>query len=462
MLKNCTPITLAEVIGLISYEEWMTRTALTLSRRSTELKKVDEALKKYASRQNDNDAFFELVHTFDDWKASKADWSKSKRNHKSAVFQLNKELQLQPMIQSHLRHMANDERDALKQLFANKKLEHKTSFLSDVESTVKTVCKTIKLDSDIGMIRQGVVRPHQAPSIGQGPLTTALIRAAFGSEGSDAEMIAAVGGSNFMNGFIKEAVPVIGTLYSGYKLVDYWKNTGERQWEKYQLECGRGSIRAGNASSALNAVKEKIQREQNESARKAVMQTGAFVCKVAAPPGVGSVASALNRIGQLGETIFQIGRDYREKNAANKAMKNDFTVTADIFNVNPVLGCYYLVSCTRSNILNVLFTDTAYDGWQSEAERMNKEIAPIIASARRCIKKSRYTIKGMPMFATEVIPIGKDEEEKKQYLKAHFKGREAFKRQQEYYSKGSLYRLLHDKPESTFEEGISSQSFSQT
>lgn len=448
---------------MISHEKWMTETALTLSRRSTELKKVDEALKKYTNRSGDSDTFFELLHAFDDWKGTKADWSKSKRNHKGAVFQLNKDLQFQPIFQSHLSQMANDERDALKKLLANKKLDHKITFKQGMKDVVKTTYKTLKLDSDIGRIGQGTANPNKAASIAQGPLAKQLIRAAFGSEGSDAEMASAISnvlGSNFMHGFAKEAVPVIGTLYSGYKLVDYWKTTGQRQWDKYQLECGRGSIRPGNASAALNAVKEKIQREQNENARKAVMQTAAFACKVTAPPGVGSVAGAVNSIGQLGETIFQIGRDYREKNAANEAMKNDFTVTAAIFNVNPILGCYYLVSCTRSNILNILFTDTTYDGWQSEAERMNKEIAPIIASARSCIKNSRYTIEGMPLFATHVIPPDElTEKQKKIYLQDHLKGRDAFRRQQKYYSGGVLYRLLHKEPTSYAEKGISSDSF---
>jgi hypothetical protein len=441
----------------------MEQTALRLSRRSTELKKVDEALKKYTNRVGDSDSFFELLHAFDDWKATKTDWSKSKRNHKGTVFQLNKDLQFQPIFQSHLSQMANDERDALKKLLANKKLDHKVTFSSGCNDAIKTAYKTLKLDSDVGRIGQGISNPNKTASFTEGPLAKKLIRAAFGSEGSDAEMnnaISKVLGSNFTNNFVKDAVPIISTLYSGYKLVDYWTTTGKRQWDKYQLECGRGSIRAGNASAALNAVKQKIQREQNENARKAVMQTAAFACKVAAPPGVGSAAAAVNSIGQLGETIFQIGRDYREKNAANKAMKNDFTVTADIFNVNPILGCYYLVSCTRSNILNILFTDTAYDGWQSEAERMNKEIAPIIAMARKCIKDSRYTIEGMPLFATHVIPPDDlTEKQKKVYLQNHLKGREAFKRQQKYYSGGVLYRLLHKTPKSYAEKGISSDSF---
>lgn len=451
------------MIDVITYKKWMDDTYLTLSRRSNELKKVDDALQKYTNRPGDDDTFFALLHAFEDWKATKADWTKSKRNHKGCVFQLNKDLQIQPIFQSHLSQMANDERDALKKLLANKKLEHKSSFSGGCKGIVKTAYKTLKLDSDIGRIGQGIANPNKAASFTEGALAKQLVRAAFGSEGSDAEMASAITnvlGSNFMNGFAKEAVPIIGAVYSGYKLVDYWKTTGQRQWDKYQLECGRGSIRPGNASAALNAVKEKIQREQNENARKAVMQTAAFACQVVAPPGVGSVAGAVNSIGQLGETIFQIGRDYREKNAANKAMKNDFTVTADIFNVNPILGCYYLVSCTRSNILNILFTDTAYEGWQSEAERMNKEIAPIIASARSCIKNSRYTIEGMPLFATHVVPPDElTEKQKKVYLQDHLKGRDAFKRQQKYYSSGVLYRLLHTEPKSYMEKGISSDSF---
>ncbi|MEP3925740.1 MAG: hypothetical protein ABJM37_08615, partial [Gilvibacter sp.] len=264
-------------------------------------------------------------------------------------------------------------------------------------------------------------------------------------------------GSNFMSGFVQDVMPIVGTLYSGYKLVDYWKTAGEREWSKYQLECGRGSIREGNASAALNAVKEKIRREQSENARKAVMQTATFACQIVAPPGVGNIAGAVNGIGQLGQTIFLLGRDYREKNAANKELRDNIELDAKIFNVNPIIGCYYLASCTRSNILNILFTDSVFDGWQSEVERMNEQVAPIIASARNCIKNSRYVIEGMPMFATEVILVGESEEKKQQYLQAHINGREAFKRQQKYYSKGSLYRLLHDKPKSYMEEGIRSE-----
>lgn len=163
------------------------------------------------------------------------------------------------------------------------------------------------------------------------------------------------------------------------------------------------------------------------------MQTTEFTIRVAEPPGVGSIATGLNGLGQLGETIFQVGRDYREKKAVNPILRGQGALDATVSNVSPVLGCYLMACSTRSNVLHVLFDQMGQRGWMTEVERLNKEVGPVVDSARRIIGSSRFVIPGMPLNPTKEQPGTKEQ-------------KKAFAANRKYARAGRFHRFFLSQP----------------
>ena len=66
---------------------------------------------------------------------------------------------------------------------------------------------------------------------------------------------------------------------------------------------------------------------------------------------------------------------------------------SNIFQVSPLLGCYYLANSTTSNVLNILCDNILMDNWMLDAEtNKKKHLDPLIKDSQRFIDKSRYVL----------------------------------------------------------------------
>jgi hypothetical protein len=68
--------------------------------------------------------------------------------------------------------------------------------------------------------------------------------------------------------------------------------------------------------------------------------------------------------------------------------------SSELFNVSPLLGCYYLANNTTSNVLNVLSSNIIEDDWIADADNNERNhLDLLIKDFQQFIQKSWYVLK---------------------------------------------------------------------
>jgi len=394
----------------VTYDQWMRGTALgAMSRRSAAMRKVDKALKAY-DKNRSPDGLRELKASFEAWKRTKpGGWRQSDRNKKGMVSQLDAMLRGPAPQDVPLAHLVREQQRQVNTLFQFRKLETRVSVKAAIKNGAMTAWRLGKIANGADQLGaagdRGVLRARLISAM------DALLREMFGT----ADM-ATIGrevseflGMSFLPDLMKSMMPYAGMLTSGANALLEWKHTVQRAWRRHTVRKHAYAARPGDPAAAVEAISRILWRELHEHAIKASINTADFSVRgiVAASGGspVGdAVVGGLSAIAKLTQTVYIVGRDFREKSAANNILTRGQQIDHKIFGVHPLLGCYYVVCVPTSNVINILLADMGEDGWVQEVDRMAKAFDPIKARARQIINDARFVIPNMPNIAMAKPP----------------------------------------------------------
>ncbi len=199
--------------------------------------------------------------------------------------------------------------------------------------------------------------------------------------------------------------PYISTVFAGKDMVKEWVNTAVEGHKAYQLKrnipC---DILPGDPQEAAKAVRQLIARNRDNSARLATIHTVKFTVDVTATAGgfgaggaaAGPITGAAASGAQLANSLFLLGRDYREMKLANDLLKSSTLPSAEtLFGTYPLLGCYLIAGADDSDLLHFFLSEMGQAGWMDKVEQQKKRtLGPLQDEARKYIQESRFELDG--------------------------------------------------------------------
>ncbi len=207
-------------------------------------------------------------------------------------------------------------------------------------------------------------------------------------------------GLDFLQDFISGAIPFVSQVVKGAKVVKLW-GTVASDWHKSRRTIKhRVFLLPGNARDACDAVKSLLISARNENAVLATIETtqlGVSTAALFADFGAvtGPALSAAAAIAKTCRKIVIMGARYKEMKRVNKILQLSpgMALSSNIFQISPLLGCYYLANNTTSNVLNILSINIIEDNWMTEWEiNKRKHLDPLIQESQRFIQESRYVL----------------------------------------------------------------------
>lgn len=388
----------------ISYDEWMRRTASRMRRRSEELKALDEAVRI----RHEPAAKAAMIEWIKVHNRGGKDWHRSVRNSDGVVKVLYDQLGImgsevkydnigQEMDDKLAKaHIRREQRLAKQRLFEGKKLQFKSSFTGVVKRKSKGRVDTIKAAA---MTTKNMAqKANEVRSIAKNieTIIQGLTNTLPPQEAS--EIITMVFGSSAAE-FAKNAAPVVGAVTSGGKMVMDWVNVARIVAAQNDMQKREISIRKGDPAAAFQSILIILDRNLEKTTADAAIHTTAFAVKTAgvvadAGAATGTITGAVESLALLLNTLVDIVREALEMKAGNEKLRTgDLDVT--IFEVCPILGCYYIATQDHSTIMDFDIENMGKDNWQLEAERLKVAIKPVIVKAGQLIAKSRVEIPGM-------------------------------------------------------------------
>jgi hypothetical protein len=227
-----------------------------------------------------------------------------------------------------------------------------------------------------------------------------LILDLFGRVASVEQIIMFVG-RDIIGQVVASVTPVLSTISSAADTIKSWGQVAIRAYRAYEIRDHAQGLIVGDATHAFDGLKRILDRELNTSLAEAAINTTALGAKIGGTlldggavtgPAVGVMAA----LAKLAKVIYDLGRDYKECMAANEIMRHPEKLDFTIFNTCPVLGCYYLLNATTSDIINFVSSEIGSFGWMDTIERMVREhINPIREQARRIVLESRFDLTGV-------------------------------------------------------------------
>jgi hypothetical protein len=207
-------------------------------------------------------------------------------------------------------------------------------------------------------------------------------------------------GTEFLTDFISSALPIVQQVKSGGKAISEWGKAAQDLHKASKVKKHIPFILPGNARDACMAVQRLLKESSAEHAGLATTHTAQFAVSTAGlftdlggatGPATAAVAACARTCQKV--TIFAM--KYKEMKKINAILRDNpgHTLTSNIFEVSPLLGCYYIANNTTSNVLNILCENILMDNWMMDAENnKRKHLDPLIKESQRFIDKSRYVL----------------------------------------------------------------------
>jgi len=394
----------------ITYDQWIKDTYSRFDQRSDDLKKIDDAIKM----RNEAAAKAALIKWIDGQNAKHQDWHRSVRNEKGAVERLYKELGVlgsaapaslaNRLADSEAKTILwNEHRLAAARMFIGKEILFKKRFLvicqtrcTEADSRIKQKLTTVKHAETVTGVVGALNTVHGLAS----DLHT-IIKTIMGeglSEGANEEIVKIIFGTSIEQ-FVHNAAPFFGMISSGAKTLIAWKGVAVNIYDRYKMEERYGDVRPGNAAAALQAMVAVIDREIIKQSADGVIRTAAFSGKLAgavADFGTATTAAigAIESVAIILNTLVDVVKDARQKAAGNKLIAAG-KIDIELFNVCPILGCYYIAVQDHSTIMNFEIDNMGRENWRQEAERLRYALEPVIKKAAELISRSRLEIPDM-------------------------------------------------------------------
>lgn len=248
------------------------------------------------------------------------------------------------------------------------------------------------------MIKEGVTQA-MLPQIQEAAKAFA---ADVANVGSFNELIAALG-QEAAGELLKQIIPVVGVFYTAYNWGKASKQLATDAHHLYRLKAGdfRSGFRDGTPQAAVDSVQQIIKRELYVGSIDWANQTVGFGTKIAGIFADMGTASTLGPgiatfIADWLLKLTVIGMDIKQMKAGNRALQNPSTLSIQVFQECPILGCYLLNSADTSSVANFFVADIGLPGWMSQIEAMHDtKIAPTVRYARELIERSNLQLEGV-------------------------------------------------------------------
>lgn len=420
---------------ILSYNEWMKSTYSLVHPRSSFLKTVDEALKKYDSARTP--ANKEALRTaFDRWRFEQSrqgkDWRKSVRNEKGAVTTMYRglsELDRRALSAEELeamKYISRMQATALARQFSQAELRFKSSTLAGVAQGVGSNWQKFRTGASGvasgASTAKGVFKTGQALGKGIATMDAGGRAAAAGAARAgmadrtgviktqvvqlcrtlcpdlDPDAVFRAVGLPAVEQFAIEMAPFVGAISSGGKAIVGWIGVANSHWQRSKVADSRYAIATGDPEAAFDAVLVLLDREIMSETAKASVKTGAFTGKLLgafadAGAVTGPVIGLLEILAQIFQTIVEYVVDYRECQAGTRMLRIG-AMNLELFETSPILGCYFLVGQDHSTIINFAVGDYGTPNWMFDVERLVKKVQLVLEKSRHLIHASRLEVAG--------------------------------------------------------------------
>lgn len=410
-----------------SYEQWIRDTKAVGRKRSAHLVVLDNAIRAFG--QSPSDTNREAIKVaLDRWKFEKSgegkDWRKSVRNKKGAVTGLyravnsvNRRNLTEEELEA-MRFVMRAQAVALEKMFDGKTVTFKSSTLVGLARGAGANWKTFKAGAGTlaskGNVVRGVVKKGKSLKKGANLLQKggrAAAGQAAGTQlqasivdlcktlcpGRDPNEIFSALGLPSVERFAMDLAPFVGALSSGASAVMAWIGVIKLQWARSNTADRRYAFAPGDPEAAFDAVLMLLDRELNAKLAKASVKTGAFTGKTLgafldAGAVTGPVVGLLEVLAEIMQTIIEYVRDLKEVDQANELIRLG-ALNFELFEICPILGCYFLVVQDHSTIINFAVGEYGTPNFVFDAERLVKKVDPVLARARDYIHASRFEIR---------------------------------------------------------------------
>lgn len=237
----------------------------------------------------------------------------------------------------------------------------------------------------------------------------------------DLDAIIAELGADFLADFLSSALPIVQQVKSGAQAASNWGKAAQDWHKARKTEKHKPFLLPGDARAACDAVAVLLRNSRDEHAALAAIQTtqlGVSTAGLFADLGgaTGPAVAAAAAVAKTCQKILIMGARYKEMKKVNLILSTspENTLSANIFAVSPLLGCYYLANNTTSNILNILCDNIIEDGWLAQAEQnKRKHLDPLIKESQRFIAASRYVLSPIRQNKGMYVELGFAEKMKK-------------------------------------------------
>ncbi|HEY4029326.1 MAG TPA: hypothetical protein VGM25_03200 [Caulobacteraceae bacterium] len=385
----------------ITIEEWLRLTDLgALSRRTEEMRAIDDALRAYHQAKGGEAAFIRLKNAFDNWirfqQRQGKTWTQSDRNKNGAITRLHDQITLVEagrgvggmgaLDEARARTLIiRAEREALQTLFKDRTMifKHTTSVKQGLGAIASPAARygsaVHKIVDGAGMT---AVKPKDI-----GDACTKIL----GKTPPD-ELFHSLGTS--FSGFCSAGATILGAAVSPAKLLADIIKFGMAANARYSAATARYMFRDGAPDAALNAVLQLIDNELKKIAYDAAKQTASIVGGAFGVGPIVSMASALVDL-MINLTLYCDMLD--EMKAANQLLAQK-TLGLELFNASPVLGCYFLLMADTSTWINFSAYDIGSPHWMDAVEAMRKRAEPVRDKARELIRGAKIALSGTEFF----------------------------------------------------------------
>lgn len=369
--------------------------------RSSQLKKVDEALRRYHEEMDPLNKHVyrqDILVQLHEWINSKGtlgggEWKESVRNSRGTVSDLLAQLKGK-------RKLKDQDLDALSFLISESRKSVKITLgggpLIFRPGKVTPIAGTSKLDRGLAIFTGASVNINIIRIVTE--FTKTLFPAS--KDGFADELVREVTAQfpGFMQDFAKEAAPFLGVGMSGAVTLYSLGKLCQKQYKlnRAQMHAAR-TFSAGEPEAAIAAVIRMLERERNQGGKNLALEAATLAAKVGAMAVDGgtvtnSAISLTNGLATLTMLLLTIGRDIEERRAANKIIADPMFDGMQLFQACPLAGAYFVCCANTSDIVNTLISPKNFGqpGMMAKVEwAVQKHIEPLRSQSRSLIDEHR-------------------------------------------------------------------------
>lgn len=399
------------------YAQWIKDTSANiLTPRSSKLKAVDDAIQQYEKTKAEKD-LWRVKNAFEDWKRDHgSNWETSVRNRTQAATKLNTALSKLADYRTYqithftmpellaLSTVAKERKKAIGKIFEDKEVTFKAAKLKD---QLKVTAQKIKETAEEGAADLRKKGKISLPKTGSGQPASNVARQKMEDMVKDMFSVDSLDKLGSLGGTITTIIghcavsipPVVGHVKDGYDLFTGWAKVGSDLYRQYNISERAYTIDTGAPSAAFDGLKSCLEDETKNEAIAASRATASFALKtgLAFVDGgaiSGPVVGAVNALADFAHKIYLLATEWKATKAINQALTSG-QLDIRLFHGYPLMGCYFLVSATLSDLIPIDSFGTP--GWMDYIENLHRHgFEQIYKSSVDLIEKSPWEIEGLP------------------------------------------------------------------